>query len=214
MTIQQEKRVIRVALRNIAAMCSVAAGLMLSVPAAAQFYSEGYEFLEAVKDRNGTDATEMLRQPGTTVINARDLSSGETGLHVTVARRDLTWTRWLLQEGANPNLADNSGRTPLLVATEIGFIDAVEVLLRRGAQVDVANRAGETPLISAVLTRNIALMEVLLEGGADPDRTDNTGRSARDHARVQGVPPRILSVIEASEQTAEDRGSGVYGPIL
>ncbi len=189
--------------------------MALSVPAAAQFYSEGYEFLEAVKEREGSDATEMLRQPGSTVINSRDISTGETGLHIVVARRDLTWTRWLLQEGANPNIADNSGRTPLIVAAEGGFLDGVEVLLGKGAQVDVANATGETPLIAAVHARNIALMEVLLEGGADPDRTDNTGRSARDYAGLRGVPPRILNTIVASE-TSEDGGADgrTYGPVF
>lgn len=204
-----------VALRNIIATFVAGCTLALSVPAAAQFYSEGYEFLEAVRERNGTDATEMLNQPGTTVINSRDISSGETGLHIVVARRDLTWTRWLLQEGANPNIADNDGRTPLIVAAETGFLDGVETLLRRGAQVDVSNATGETPLIAAVHARNVELMEVLLEGGADPDRTDNAGRSARDYASMRGVPPRILTVIEASEVDGDEVDNGrTYGPVF
>jgi len=204
-----------VALRKIIATFVLGSTLALSVPAAAQFYSEGYEFLEAVRERNGTEATDMLNQPGTTVINSRDISSGETGLHIVVARRDLTWTRWLLQEGANPNIADNDGRTPLIVAAEGGFLDGVEVLLTRGAQVDVANATGETPLIAAVHSRNIELMELLLAGGADPDRTDNAGRSARDYAGQRGVPTRVMNTIIASEQDDEDGGDGrIYGPVF
>ncbi|WP_340588804.1 ankyrin repeat domain-containing protein [Erythrobacter alti] len=202
----------RVALRNIIATLAVGWSLAVSVPAAAQFYSEGYEFLEAVRERNGSEATDMLNAPGSTVINARDISNGQTGLHIVVARRDLTWTRWLLQEGANPNIADNSGRTPLIVAAEAGFLDGVEVLLRRGARVDVANATGETPLIAAVHARNIELMEVLLAGGADPDRTDNAGRSARDYAGQRGTPPRIMSTIVASEQSEDSGNSRTYGP--
>ena len=114
---QQEEWVASVALRNFIALVGAASGLALATPAAAQFYSEGYEFLEAVKDREGTEATEMLNTPGSTVINARDITSGETGLHIVVARRDIVWTRWLLQEGANPNIADSRGRTPLIAAT-------------------------------------------------------------------------------------------------
>lgn len=204
----------RVAFRNIIATIIAGCTLALSTPAAAQFYSEGFEFLKAVRDRNGTDATEMLNQPGTTVINSRDITSGETGLHIVVGRRDITWTRWLLQEGANPNIADNRGRTPLIAAAETGFLEGVEALLRRGAQVDVANATGETPLISAIHARNIELMEILLRGGADPDRTDNTGRSARDYANQRGVPARILSTIEASERDDTDGGGRAYGPIF
>lgn len=203
-----------VALRNIIAPIIAAAMLALATPAAAQFQSEGYQFLEAVKDREGTAATDMLNTPGSTVINARDITSGETGLHIVVGRRDIVWTRWLLQEGANPNIADNRGRTPLIAAAEIGFLEGVQALLRRGAQVDIASSTGETPLISAVLTRNVELMEILLEGGADPDRTDNTGRSARDYAQERGVPARILATIEASERDEAGNGTRSYGPVF
>lgn len=203
----------RVALRSFISTVAMTVAFALAVPAHAQIYSEGYQFLEAVRDRDGTEATELLNVPGTTVINARDLTSGESALHVVVGRRDLTWTRWLLQEGANPNIADNRGRTPLIAASEIGFIEGVEALVARGARVDIANQTGETPLIAAVHARNVALMEVLLDAGANPDLSDNAGRSAREYAMLPGVPPRILTTIESHEQAEDDALSGrVYGP--
>ena len=114
-------------------------------PAMAQLQSNGYKFLEAVKDRDGDVVTEMLNEPGTTVINTRDITTGETGLHVVTARRDVTWVRFLLQRGANPNIRDNDGLTPLQLATRLGFVEGVEELLKRGAQVTVADSQGETP---------------------------------------------------------------------
>ncbi|MXO94103.1 ankyrin repeat domain-containing protein [Erythrobacter arachoides] len=190
------------------------AGLAVAVPAAAQFYSDSVLFLKAVKDRNGTDATDLLNKPGSTVVNSRDITSGETGLHVVVDRRDLTWTRWLIQEGGNPNIADNRGRTPLIAAAEIGFLEGVEALIAGGARVDVANQTGETPLIAAVHSRNTQLMEILLRAGADPDWADNTGRSARDYAALRGVPPRILSIIDSTQTTDGAAASRVYGPVF
>ena len=204
----------RVALRTFLTLCTIGATLALSTPAAAQFYSRGYEFLEAVRDRKGTEANEMLNEPGTTVVNTRDVTSGESALHITVGRRDLTWTRWLLQEGANPNTADNRGRTPLIAAAELSWLEGVEVLVARGAQVDVANQTGETPLIAAVHSRNIDLMEVLLKAGADADRTDNAGRSARDYARLPGVPPRLIATIEQHERPDAGDDGGTYGPVF
>ena len=204
----------RVALRTFLTLCTIGATLALSTPAAAQFYSRGYEFLEAVRDRKGTEANEMLNEPGTTVVNTRDVTSGESALHITVGRRDLTWTRWLLQEGANPNTADNRGRTPLIAAAELSWLEGVEVLVARGAQVDVANQTGETPLIAAVHSRNIDLMEVLLKAGADADRTDNAGRSARDYARLPGVPPRLIATIEQHERPDTGDDGGTYGPVF
>src|SRR5690606_26565543 len=156
----------------------------ISAPAAAQMYSDGFKFLKAVKDKDGDTAIKMLDQPGSTIVNARDITSGETGLHIAVARRDATWLSFLLGKGANPNIADKKGVTPLMLATQLGFVEGVDALASRGARIDVANDAGETPLISAVHRRDINMMRILLKAGANPDRTDNSGRSARDYAQL------------------------------
>lgn len=189
-------------------------GALLGAPLGAQNYSEGYKFLEAVKERDGNTATDMLREPGSTVINARDLTSGETGLHVTTKQMNGTWVRWLLQEGANPNIADKNGTTPLMLATQIGYVEGVEALIEGGAKVDVTNKTGETPLISSVHSGNLELVEILLKAGADPDRTDNSGRSARVYADLQSNNSRLLATIAANEQeAASSKNSGAtYGP--
>lgn len=191
-----------------------AMALAFGVPAAAQNYSEGYEFLQAVKERDGTLATEMLRKPGTTVINARDVSSGETGLHLVTRQRNVTWIRFLSQEGANPNIADKTGATPLMLATQLGFNEGAEALIKAGAQVDVSNSTGETPLITAVHNRNLELIEILLKAGADPDRTDNSGRSARVYAQAGRADPRVLATLEQHETKAGDAtaAGALYGP--
>ena len=91
-------------------------GAIAATPVAAQMFSEGYEFLKAVKDRDGDAATEALNQPGTTIVNARDLTTGETALHIVTARRDALWIRFLTQRGANPNIRDKKGVSPLQMA--------------------------------------------------------------------------------------------------
>ncbi|MEP3423039.1 MAG: ankyrin repeat domain-containing protein [Erythrobacter sp.] len=182
-------------------------------PAAAQLYSEGYEFLEAIKDRDGDVATEMLNVPGTQIVNTRDITTGDTGLHVVTARRDTLWVRFLLQRGANPNIRNNEGVTPLQLATRMGFIEGVEELLKKGAMVNVADSQGETPLIAAVHQRNVALIRQLLSEGADPDRNDNSGRSARDYLGL--MSGNSLMVREFEEADAARQGSGTqeqYGP--
>ena len=44
-------------------------------------------------------------------------------------------TEYLLENGANPNLADELGVTPLIAATRKGQRDVVAVLLQHGADV-------------------------------------------------------------------------------
>ena len=184
-------------------------------PVSAQLYSEGYKFLEAVKDRDGDVATDMLSQPGTQVINSRDLTSGDTGLHIVTARRDLLWIRFLIQRGANPNIRNNAGVTPLQLATRLGFVEGAEELIKGGAQVNVADQTGETPLIAAVHQRNVELVRRLLAEGADPDRNDNSGRSARNYMELMtGNSLLAREFAEADEKRAGQPQQRQYGPSL
>lgn len=186
--------------------------LVLPGVAQAQF-SAGYRFLEAVRKREGTKVEDALSEPGSTLINTRDVTSGETALHIVTARRDLAWMNFLIAKGANVNVKDARGVTPLQRAANVGFHEGVELLVAQQARVDDANDTGETPLISAVHRRDIAMMRVLLKAGANPDRSDNSGRSARDYAVLDGRNGPMLAEIEASAKAAKATGGGkVYGP--
>lgn len=194
---------------------AAALGLAASTaPLAAQggaMFSEGYEFLKAVKDRDGTKVMEALNEPGSTLIGSRDLASGETALHIVTQRRDLQWVEFLLQRGANPNAEDKKGVTPLTIAAGLGFVEGVEALLEGGARVDQTNIAGETPLISAVHRRDIALVRLLLRHGANPDRNDNSGRSARDYAELMGSGQLLEEFRRADAEKTADKS---YGPTI
>ena len=190
------------------------AALMLGAPLAAQSYSDGYLFLQAVEKRDVKKADELIGKPGSTIINSRDLTSGRTGLHIAAERRDVVWLVYLLNRGANPNIADIRGVTPLMRASQVGFFEGIQSLLTKGARVDDANATGETPLILAVHRRDAPMMRVLLSAGADPDRTDNSGRSARDYATLDGRTSATLAEIARRDATRTSRSAegGVYGP--
>ncbi len=190
-----------------------ALGLLAAAPVAAQFQSEGYKFLEAVKERKGDEATDMLNKPGTQVVNSRDITSGDTGLHIAVARSDALWVRFLLQRGGDPNIRNKKGVTPLQLATAMGFTDGVEALIKGGASVNISDQTGETPLIAAVHARNVAMVRLLLEKGADPDHNDNSGRSARNYMELQSG--NTLLKQEFANADAKRAAAGTkknYGP--
>ncbi|TRD12674.1 ankyrin repeat domain-containing protein [Erythrobacter insulae] len=202
--------------RAIAA--ALIAGLIAAAafsPAAAQLYSPGYQFLQAVEESDGDKATEMLNEPGAgkTLINTRDITTGDTGLHVVTRRRDALWIRFLIQRGANPNIRNNAGEAPIQIATRLGMIDGVEELIKGGAQVSVADRQGETPLIAAVHQRNHQLVAQLLEKGADPDRNDNSGRSARDYVELMNQNTLLMLELEKADKDRSEKGTQKqYGP--
>lgn len=192
---------------------AVAAAVALAAPAAAQMFSEGYTFLKAVKERDGDKVTEALNDPGNTLINSRDISTGQTALHIVTERRDVTWIKFLSQKGANPNVADKTGTTPLMVAVGLGFVEGAEALIKAGARVDVTNDAGETALISSIHRRDLALTRLLLANGANPDRTDNSGRSARDYAKLMQGNGQLLAEFAKADEARKNKGPDkTYGP--
>ena len=186
----------------------------LAMPAAAQFTSDGYEFLKAVRDGEAQKVTDTLNEPGSTVINHRDRTTGETALHIVTKQREPIWIRFLLQKGANPNIADRDGVTPLMIASSFGYFEEVKELLKGGARVDVSNDAGETPLISAVHRRDTEMMKLLLEHGANPDKADNSGRNARDYVAVMNSNNLMIEVFAEHDKKAEEarQAPKTYGP--
>ena len=169
--------------------------------ASAQF-SDSYNFLKAVRERDGSKATDLLSKPGTVIIDTRDVSTGETALHIVVKRRDATWLAFLLARGAKPDIRDEDGNTPLIAATQIGFVEAADMLLKRRALVDATNGQGETALILAVQQRDLAMVRLLLAAGANPARTDRAaGMSALDYARRDTRAAVILKLLEEAKPT-------------
>ena len=185
---------------------------LASAPAVAQHLPASEEFVAAVKNSNGNKVHELLNAHPQGLVDSRDLE-GNTALIVAIKRRDEDWSAFLLNQGANPNLADKSGTTPLIAAARVGFDSAVEWLLGKGARVDAVNRSGETALIAAVQQRSVPVVRLLLAAGADPDRRDSAqGFSARDYAKRDPRARDILALIEeqakkpapAKEQKIDD----------
>jgi ankyrin repeat protein len=176
---------------------------MLSPTIVQAQFSDAYNFLKAVKDRDGEKATTLLQKPGSTVVNSRDVNNGDNALHLVVARRDNTWLGFLLAKGANPNLADNDGNTPLMDAVQARFEEGVRSLLSYNAQVDKTNDNGETPLIRAVQLRDVSMVRLLVAQGANVDKRDSiAGMSARDYATRDGRTPGLIEALSAAKAAA------------
>lgn len=168
-----------------------------ALPAAAQQQSQGYKFLEAVKSAKGDEVVKILDQPGQTIVNTRDVTSGEGALHIVIKRGDATYLRYLLSRGADPNLRDGRGDTPMLLAVQYGQPGMIDTLVAAKANPNLANGGGETPLIRAVQKRDLGLVRSLLAAGANPDQTDNVaGMSARDYAKADARSPAIAKLID------------------
>ena len=162
--------------------------LTVAAPAVAQF-SDSYNLIKAVRDKDVAKAREILDKPGSTTVNARDPATGDAPIHIITKQRELSWLGFLLQASADANARDRDGNTPLLLAATERWTDGMQVLIAVHAEIDRRNNAGETALIKAVEANDIAGARMLLDAGANPDLSDTlSGRSARDYATQRGGP--------------------------
>lgn len=78
----------------------------------------------------------------------------------------------LLKGGADPNKADYSGRTPLLIASTKGHLECVKLLLEHKADANQADVDGKVPLVEALIARDPTTVKLLWEHGATLENAD------------------------------------------
>lgn len=197
-------------LASLGFLAAAAIGAFAASPALAQFRG-AYGFLQAVESRDGTKATDALKDDPS-FVNTRNPDTGETALILVAKRRDATWLRFLVSKNADPSIADRQGVTPLMHCALINFTDGAEALLEAKAPVDQTNRRGETALILAVQAKNAAMVRLLVRNGANPDKADHiAGMSARDYAKRDDRTGQFTTLLNAKESAAPDPGA-TFGP--
>jgi len=100
-------------------------------------------------------------------------------------RGDLDHVRQLLSaepggKGANPNVTDEEGRTPLYMASLFGRLEVVKELLSApggGANPNIATKDGRIPLYWASYYDHLEIVKVLLAAGADPSVANKNGNT-------------------------------------
>jgi hypothetical protein len=85
----------------------------------------------------------------------------------SAAERSTEMVKYLLERGANTDLANHKGLTPLHVAARAAKAESVKQLLAAGGRVNAKDRENFMPLHYAVLSKSIESAELLLKAGAD-----------------------------------------------
>ncbi|XP_057679280.1 ankyrin repeat and SOCS box protein 2-like [Corythoichthys intestinalis] len=114
----------------------------------------------------------LTAQPG--MVNERS-ERGETPLLVAVSGEHSGCAGLLLENGADPNVADREHETPLYKACEKDNPALVALLLNHGAAVDAKCFQGWTALHEAACRDNVEICQMLLKAGGKHSPRDNYG---------------------------------------
>lgn len=115
----------------------------------------------------------------------------------------------LLEHNADPNVADEEGKTPLHYCVEFNKRRAAQDLISKNAEKETPNLAGETALCLAIRKRKTELVELFLREGAVVD-IKNMPRTSKDIEFIveQHLARRLNSGTE-SIVTRQDSASTV-----
>jgi ankyrin repeat protein len=89
----------------------------------------------AIETNNHQRLVTLLERCAQTNCNINQLTRGSGLIHVSINVLNLPFLQLLIEYGANPNLLDSNGITPLELAVQQGNIDMIEYLLDNGAQI-------------------------------------------------------------------------------
>ena len=89
----------------------------------------------------------------------------------------------LLDFGASPEVTDESGKTPLILAIEAGDIQTASTMLSLGADPDFSDELGNPPLVYAIQQKRMTIVRELIRSGAEVNTRD-----------VEGLTPLMLAV--------------------
>ncbi|XP_062567640.1 ankyrin repeat domain-containing protein 17-like [Saccostrea cucullata] len=101
----------------------------------------------------------------------------ETGLHTKEGERRNKTILCLLNNGADINLCNKNGSSPLLGACEFGNDSTVQLLLNKGSDINLSNKNGFSPLYKACQNGHASTAQLLLSNGADINLCNNNGVS-------------------------------------
>jgi uncharacterized protein len=151
------------------------------------------------------------------------LTIGATPLLRAAKALDAPAIELLVKHGADPNLPNMRGTTPVMAAAGLGSVDAdtrgvyttedtalrsvasLKLLLDAGGQINLKdNIRGQTPLHGAAFWGWNAAVELLVQRGADLNAKDNQGKTPIDSALGKaGGNSRGGQRIDVHEDTAE-----------
>lgn len=92
----------------------------------------------------------------------------------------------LMEDGADVNVKDHQGDTPLHYAADKGYTDIALLLLDNGADVNAVNDWGIAPLFRAAVAGHVEIAGMLVGKGADVNAATQSGDTPLDGATANG----------------------------
>ena len=140
-------------------------------------------------------------QEQASISNLAILEAAETG--------DLEKVKSLIESGADVNIKNNGGWSPLYMAAAGGHLDVVKLLIAKGANVNTSNNFGWTPLHATVISGHQGIVELLLAKGANVNAKRIGGWTVLHQAVAGGNRDIVELLIKSGADVNVERDDGL-----
>jgi ankyrin repeat protein len=165
--------------------------------------------VEAARRGDKQAVQALLKRKADVNVAAPD---GATALHWTVYAEDAETTALLLHAGANVNVRNMYGVSPLAIAAKQANPHILEQLMKAGADPnDPINyiNADETPLMHAARAGNVDAVRMLLIAGAKVNARESwNGQSAIQWAAAEGHSAVVEALVEGGADIRQRSNAG------
>ena len=158
------------------------------------------KYLKMLLDAKATPDTIDNNKCGTALLRAAGARANEEQVPLP------EHIRLLVEAGADVNVANANGDTPLILLADDADPDLMKLLLDKGANAAKANNKGITALHKAAATDKPEIVSMLIEAGADVTATTAAKELPIDLAKKAGKDENIriiqekMDMIEAAER--------------
>mmetsp|Transcript_66979 Transcript_66979/g.178228 ORF Transcript_66979/g.178228 Transcript_66979/m.178228 type:complete len:261 (-) Transcript_66979:531-1313(-) len=142
-------------------------------------------------------------------------AQGRTALHRALGGGFHEASVWLMENGADPLIADSLKRTSLhwaAMAPPPGNLECVKLMFDKSdgkSMLAKKTKSGSTPLHSAAVTNRHNVIQLLLDNGADESLEDDDGFTAYDQAKQEGHSD-VLALLQVKKGSGGGGGGGAW----
>lgn len=144
----------------------------------------------------------------TVLVFQASAQAATDSLFAIVKTNDLTVLAAMVERGADVNVRNDAGQTPLMIAAmQRDSEKLIELLIFQGADIRARDKGGMTALMYAAAKGELQNAEQLLQLGIDPDIKDNSGKTVTDYAMAGGldreIEPSFISMLMGKNHASE-----------
>ncbi|XP_021023070.1 transient receptor potential cation channel subfamily A member 1 [Mus caroli] len=143
------------------------------------------------------------------VLNIMD-GYGNTPLHCAAEKNQVESVKFLLSQGANPNLRNRNMMSPLHIAVHGMYNEVIKVLTEHKAtNINLEGENGNTALMSTCAKDNSEALQILLEKGAKLCKSNKWGDYPVHQAAFSGAKKCMELILVYGEKNGYSRESHI-----